>query len=193
MTSSRYIKKSEEVHEAISKLFAHKGYSSTSIRDIAAHLGMNKSTLYHYMGNKEKALFTIMYSGMELAVETLKTIASSDLPAEERLKEVLSFYTRRYCSDPERILLLAYDFRNLNETHQRLVIEKQRQVVNLFKGILYELASDGKLKGVRPAVAAFAFFGMAHHTVNWFKMDGSIGLKQLANDFVEIFTRGVFK
>lgn len=193
MASDQYIKKAEEMHEAISKLFARKGYHATSIREIASHLGVNKSTLYHYIGSKEKALFTIIYSGMLFAVETLQKIAALDCPAEDRLKEILHFYTRRYCSDPERLLLLANDFKHLDKKHQRLVIEKQRQVVSFFTDILTELESEGKLKEISPTVAAFAYFGMAHHTVNWFKMDGKIGLKQLASNFVEIFTKGVLK
>jgi AcrR family transcriptional regulator len=193
MSTTRYMKKSKEFHEAISKLFARNGYHATSIRDIATQLGINKSTLYHYIGSKEEALFNTINSGMEYAVDTLGKIAAKDLPVEEKLVEILSFYIRSFCSDPERILLLANDFKHLGKTHQVIVIEKQKQVLNFFKTTLNELASEGKLKDVHPTVAIFAFIGMAHHTVNWFKMDGKVGLDELAEDFVEIFTKGLLK
>ena len=193
MSTTRYMKKSKEFHEAISKLFARNGYHGTSIRDIATELGINKSTLYHYIGSKEEALFKMIYSGMEYAVDTLGKIAAMDLPAEQRLVEILRFYIRSFCSDPERILLLANDFKHLEKNHQLIVIEKQKQVLKFFKTTLLELASEGKLKDVHPTVAIFAFIGMAHHTVNWFKKDGEVGLDELAVDFAEIFTKGLLK
>ena len=193
MSTTRYKKKSKEFHEAISKLFARNGYHATSIRDIAAELGINKSTLYHYIGSKEEALFNTINSGMEYAVDTLGKIAAKDILAEERLEEILSFYVRSFCSDPERILLLANDFKHLEKTHQVIVIEKQKQVLKFFKSTLNELASEKKLKDINPAVAIFAFIGMAHHTVDWFKMDGEVGLDELAANFVEIFTKGILK
>ena len=161
MSTSRYMKKSKEFHETISRLFARNGYHATSIRDIATELGINKSTLYHYIGSKEEALFKTIYSGMEYAVNTLGKIAAKDLPAEERLVELLRFYIRSFCSDPERILLLANDFKHLEKNHQLIVIEKQKQVLKFFKTTLNELASEGKLKDVHPTVAIFAFIGMA--------------------------------
>ncbi|CAB1065133.1 Transcriptional regulator, AcrR family [Olavius sp. associated proteobacterium Delta 1] len=193
MSTTRYKKKSKEFHEAISKLFARNGYHATSIRDIATELGINKSTLYHYIGSKEEALFNTINSGMEYAVDTLGKIAAKDILAEERLEEILSFYVRSFCSDPERILLLANEFKHLDKIHQVIVIEKQKQVLKFFKSTLNELASEKKLKDINPAVAIFAFIGMAHHTVNWFKMDGDVGLDELAADFVEIFTKGILK
>lgn len=193
MTTTRYREKSKELHEAISKLFARNGYHATSIRDIAAELGINKSTLYHYIGSKEEALFNTINSGMDYAMDTLGKIAAKDSPAEERLVEILSFYVRSFCSDPERILLLANDFKHLENTHQVIVIEKQKQVLKFFKSTLMELAAEKKLKNINPTVAIFAFIGMAHHTVNWFNLDGEVGLDELAANFVEIFTKGLLK
>jgi len=193
MATTRFLEKSEEVHESISKLFARNGYDATSIRDIASELAINKSTLYHYIGSKEEALFKTIYSGMEYAVETLSKIAAKDLPPEERLLEILSFYTTRFCGDPERILLLANNFKYLNEKHQLIVTEKQKEVLKFFKTTLNELAKEGKMKDLNPTVAIFAFIGMAHHTANWFKMYGPIKLEELAQTFVEIFTKGILK
>ena len=70
---------------------------------------------------------------------------------------------------------------------------KQRRYVQLIKSILEELAAQGKIKQIDPAIATFAFFGMVHYTIKWYHKDGPVSLEQLANAFVEIFTKGVLK
>lgn len=46
------------------KLFGEKGYSNTSLEDIAADCGLTITPIYHYFGNK-KALFAAVISVME--------------------------------------------------------------------------------------------------------------------------------
>ncbi len=154
-------------------------------------LKINKSTLYHYIGSKEEALFKTIYSGMEYAVEALSKISAKDISSEERLKEILTFYITRFCGDPERILLLTNNFKYLNENHQLIVSEKQKEVLKFFKTTINELEKEGKMKDLNPTIVIFAFIGMAHHTANWFKLDGSIKLDEMAQSFVKIFTEGI--
>jgi hypothetical protein len=64
--------------------------------------------------------------------------------------------------------------------------------VRLIRSILVELASARRLKAIHPNVALFAFFGMVHYTIKWYRPEGPVGLEELAESFSEIFTRGIF-
>jgi len=44
----------QEIIEAATKLFAHKGFASTSISDIAKEVGMSKGLFYNYFESKEE-------------------------------------------------------------------------------------------------------------------------------------------
>jgi len=193
MSTNRYQKKKEAIHEEIARVLARKGYHATSIREIASELNINKSSLYHYIGSKEEALFFIISSGMDEALETLGKIVAKDISAEQRLEELLVFYASRYCQDPERLLLLMNDFKFLSEKHKFVLVEKQKMVLNYFIKALNELAVEGKIKNINTKVAIFAFVGMAHYTVNWYRSGGKVGFEELARNFVEIFTKGIFK
>lgn len=193
MSNTRYQEKKEAIHEEIAKVFARKGYHATSIREIASELKINKSSLYHYIGSKEEALFYIVSSGMDEALETLGKIVAKGISAKERFEELLEFYANRYCRDPERLLLLMNDVKFLNDSHKLVLVEKQKMVMNYFARALNELAAEDKIKNINTKVALFAFVGMAHYTVNWYRNDGEVGFDELAKNFVEIFTKGIFK
>jgi len=193
MPRPRNLQKTEEIHQVIARLFAYRGYHSTSMREIARELGMNQSSLYHYFASKQDILFTLMNDAMDDVLAILEEISSTDLLPEDRLNRVLSFYTQYYAGDQERLILLINEMNSLNEEYRSILVRKQRRYVQLIKSILEELASQGKIKQIDPAIATFAFFGMVHYTIKWYHKDGPVSLDQLANAFVEIFTKGVLR
>jgi len=193
MPRPRNLQKTEEIYQVIARLFAYRGYHSTSMREIARELGMNQSSLYHYFASKQDILFTLMNDAMDDVLAILEEISSTDLLPEDRLNRVLSFYTQYYAGDQERLILLINEMNSLNEEYRSTLVGKQRQYVQLIKSILEELAAQGKIKQIDPAIATFAFFGMVHYTIKWYHKDGPVSLDQLANAFVEIFTKGVLR
>ncbi|MBW2339231.1 MAG: TetR family transcriptional regulator [Deltaproteobacteria bacterium] len=193
MPRSRNLQKTEEIYQVIARLFAYRGYHFTSMREIARELGMNQSSLYYYFASKQDILFTLMNDAMDDALAILEDISSTNLLPEDRLNRVLSFYTQYYTGDQERLILLINEMNSLNEEYRSILVEKQRRYVRLVKSILEELAAQDKIKKIDPAIATFAFFGMVHYTIRWYHKDGPVSLGQLADAFVEIFTKGVLK
>ncbi|QTA90059.1 TetR/AcrR family transcriptional regulator [Desulfonema magnum] len=193
MAKPKNLERAEEIKQVVARLFADKGYHATSMREVARELGMNQASLYHYFKSKEDILYTLMNDAMDKGLPVLNDICTSDISAEEKLSRILAFYTRYYAGDQESLTLLVSEMHSLSERHYVLLRERQREYVFLIKSILDELATDHKMKDIDPTVATFAFFGMVHYTVKWYNKDGRIMPDDLANFFVEIFTRGILK
>lgn len=193
MSRPKNLKKIEEIRKVIARLFASKGYHSTSLREIARELGMNQSSLYHYFNSKEEILFGLMNSAMDDALKTLEEICAEGVSPEDKLNRVLGFYTRYYAGDQDLLVLLVNEMNSLGENYRPILIEKQRHYVRLIQSILVELFEQRKMKEIHPAVAAFAFFGMVHYTIKWYHREGPIGLDELTAVFLEIFTKGIFR
>ncbi|MBN2123402.1 MAG: TetR family transcriptional regulator [Deltaproteobacteria bacterium] len=182
-----------EIQRVVARLFASKGYSSTSMREIARELGMNQSSLYHYFKGKEEILYTLMNDAMDEALATLEEICASALSPEEMLLEVLDFYTKYYAGDQVGLILLVNEMHSLSRPYYRVLLQKQRRYVHLIRSILEQLAARKKMKGIHPTVATFAFFGMVHYTIKWYQKDGDVTLDELSRYFVEIFTHGILR
>jgi AcrR family transcriptional regulator len=193
MTKPKKVQKIEEIGRVTAHLFARKGYHTTSMREIARELGMDKSSLYHYFKSKEELLFKLANDAIDDCFTTLEQICSADIPPDDKLKKVLRFYILYYAGDQEGLILIANELNSLNEEYRSILIKKERRYVELIKDILNELADQGKIKHIHSSIATFAFFGMVHYTINWYHREGSVGLDELADLFVEIFTRGILK
>lgn len=193
MSDSKGPNKGQEVLEVISRLFASKGYHATSMRDIAQELNMNKSSLYYYMNSKEEMLFQLINSALDESLEIVGEICGRDIPAEEKLEKVLQFYVLHYGKRKEALKLLVNEVDSLSEKYRNILIEKQRRFVNLMESIFQELIAEGKIEGIPPAIATFAFFGMAHYTIRWYDWDGPVSVDELARMFLKIFTQGILE
>jgi TetR/AcrR family transcriptional regulator, cholesterol catabolism regulator len=181
-----------EIQGVATRLFAQKGYHNTSMREIARALEMNQASLYHYFDSKEDLLYTLITDAMDEALDTLEQICQSDLSPNGKLNEVLSFYTSYYAGDQDRLRLLVNEQDNLGEEYRQIVIEKERRYVRLIQSILKALADERKMKPIPPSVATFAFFGMVHYTIKWYDRSGPVKSGELADYFLEIFTKGIF-
>jgi AcrR family transcriptional regulator len=68
------------------RLFAEKGYASTTVRDVGAAVGMGSGSLYAHYSSKAEILFDIIKSNMDEAIDRLRPIVESDKPADLKLR-----------------------------------------------------------------------------------------------------------
>ncbi len=183
--------KYSEILLQASKLFAKKGYTASSMREIAANTGITKATIYHYFKNKEEILFEIMNSAMDKAFVSIEKIKSKNITILEKFTEIINFYSKYYIGNQDNLILLVNDIQFLNSDYKKILIDKEKKYVDLIYDILKEMKSEGKLKDIPLPVVSFAFFGMVHYTINWFKDNKGITVEQLANYFTEIILKGV--
>jgi len=193
MSGPKNREKIREIQSVVAPLFAYNGYHSTSMREIARALGMNQSSLYHYFRSKEEILFELMNDAVDNALITLKKICAGEFLPRDKLTKMLHFYTRYYAGAPERLILLVNEQNSLTPEHRRILVEKQRQYISIFKDVFQELKGDRLTKEIPHSVATFAFLGMVHYTIKWYDKKGLVGLEELADSFVEIFTKGILR
>src|SRR5258707_7995570 len=80
----------DQVRAAALRLFKEKGYHATSMRDIAAEVGINKGSLYSYIRTKEDLLIPVFERAMGPLVTRMEAIAAErSLSPTERLKRAL--------------------------------------------------------------------------------------------------------
>jgi len=193
MTHQKKEEKANRIKKVVAGLFARKGFNGASMRGIAKELGMTQSSLYHYFKNKEEILFILMNDAMDEALSTIEKILARNLSSKEKLKQVLKFYTEYYAGAPDNLFLLVNEMQSLNKEHFNTIREKQWQYINSIRSVLTALQRENAMKSIDLTASTFAFFGMVHYTIKWYHEDGPIEPRELANQFVEIFTGGILK
>jgi AcrR family transcriptional regulator len=75
--------------EAAEKVFSQRGYSLTTVDEIAAEAQFSKATLYRYFKSKRDIFFDVILNSFDEVVHELEELRIKDLSAEEKLKELI--------------------------------------------------------------------------------------------------------
>ncbi len=132
--------KHNHIIEKAEELFATKGYSGTSIRDIAKAANVNLAMVSYYFGSKEKLMETLFKERillMQLKIETLlknETISpfqKVDIMIDEYISKVLdkqSFYKIMLCEMAQR----------KNKVVVKFIREIKLNYANMMRGLVEE-------------------------------------------------------
>lgn len=82
--------------EAAEQLFAEKGFSGTSVRDIAEAAGVNLAMISYYFGSKEKLLETMFaHRGEHYKLQLQNILQSDGLTSIQKVERLIDEYVDR--------------------------------------------------------------------------------------------------
>ena len=141
-------------------LFIHKGYTGTTVRDIASSLSISPALLFHYFDSKEKILSELLSIAQEGVVMAQLTFIKEKTPLENFLSvaELIlnSFRTEKY-SAPLFVLIHQIGiFGLMPEDHMEFFSHNpafEASIPEIIRG-----QTDGSIRSGEPSVLALLFW-----------------------------------
>ncbi|HID04557.1 MAG TPA: TetR/AcrR family transcriptional regulator [Aigarchaeota archaeon] len=90
-----------EIIRTACKLFAQRGYYTTTMPDIAKELGMSVGNLYNYFSSKEELAKEVMLTVSRWVAAKLKDINEEDLPTKEKIRRLVESFFLIALEEPE--------------------------------------------------------------------------------------------
>lgn len=72
----------QRILDEAARRFLESGYAETSLRDVAAGVGMKAGSLYYHFESKEALLIAILERGMTYMVDAFRTVTERAVPSE---------------------------------------------------------------------------------------------------------------
>ncbi len=173
------------------RTFVERGFSATSVSDIAAALGVTKAGLYHHINSKEELLFDIVSLGMDWLDEDVVKPVKGLRDPEERLRQILTRHAVLTACNEGWITILLDDIHALAPAQRRKIETRKRAYVDLVRGTLEELKSKGRLRDVDPTVAALGVLGMIIWLPRWVKPRRRLTCAQVADQIATLALNGI--
>lgn len=85
------------------RLFAQKGYSNTTMPDIAKELGMSVGNLYNYFESKEELAKEVMLTVSGWVAQRLRSINEEDIPTKDKIRKLVESFFDMSLREPELI------------------------------------------------------------------------------------------
>lgn len=179
--------KYEEILIAATDLICKEGYKAASFQEIANRVGIHKTSLFHYIENKEDLLRRILESSVGKVGLKLEEILNNDkLTPEEKLREAFKSHLRLASDTITNQIVFSNEFRSLSKKTQNMFLEERRKYEKNFKKIVIELKRCNYLNGLDTSVITLGLFGMLNWFPKWYRSDGRLRMEEISNVFCKM-------
>jgi AcrR family transcriptional regulator len=150
--------KRQLILDAAVRVFAHKGYHTCRVGDIAEEAGVAHGLLYHYFDSKEELLETIFRTTWTLMLDAIDGVESLGDPARETLRKVAAIVLRSWRDTPDIVRVLVREV--TRSPHLQQEIEETEQAFTALERIILNGQENGEFRpDVNPRFASFIFYG----------------------------------
>ncbi|MFN2232990.1 MAG: TetR/AcrR family transcriptional regulator [Anaerolineales bacterium] len=183
----------EKILEAAAYIFSEKGYHAASMQDIARSVNLQKASLYHHVSSKQEILLELLDQALDILIMRIGAVASLKIPPEEKLRSAMYVYLECLLERRELSAVLLFEHRSLNAELKSRHLPRRDRFESIWRGMIREGVNTGIFECDDPALAARALLGVMNWTITWFKVDGVLSVKDIADQYANIFFRGLLK
>jgi TetR/AcrR family transcriptional regulator, cholesterol catabolism regulator len=135
------------------ELFRNKGYSATSMRDIADAVGMEAASLYNHIKSKGDLLHDIIFSIANDCNKHLAEMKRAGKQPGEQVEELIRFHVQLMITRFAEYYVMTHDWGHLvGEQLQDFALQRRHYVQQL-ETIVAAGIANGEFKNIIPYVA----------------------------------------
>ncbi len=181
-----------EIIDAAARIFRDKGYSATSIQDVAQAVDILKGSLYYYIDSKEDLLFEVI---QEVHQDGLANLEEAKKVTGSALEKIHSFVARHAsfnAGNLAKMTVFFQDFKSLSDERRKVIVEERDLYDEYLRGLIAAGQDEGSvLSSVDPKISAFWILGGMNWMYQWYRADGAQSLDEIAEAFADLAVNSV--
>ena len=127
------------IREEAARLFFERGYNATSLRDVAAAVGLKVGSLYNHIESKEDLLLQIMGGIIDDLLEHARqALAEATGDAVDRLQAVLGAHLRFHAERAQTVFIGNTELRSLSPDAHEKIVGKRQEYETFLRGLVDE-------------------------------------------------------
>ncbi|WP_052659262.1 TetR/AcrR family transcriptional regulator [Pseudomonas sp. LFM046] len=150
----------ERLREAALDLFTEQGYPNTSLRDLAARLGIGAGSLYNHIESKQALLFDLVEECMSDLLSLTRTRLKPAQGTRARLRAFVGAFIEFQQGERKRLQLMLRERRNLTAEQNRLLAALRNDYTQCLTGIIGSTPARRGLEGSRMKFFTSGVIGM---------------------------------
>src|SRR3954447_24347314 len=160
------------LYEAALELFSRDTYHAVSIRDIAAALGQQPSTLYFHVGSKQDLLFELAVIGHQTHLTALReALMDAGSDPRDQLRCVVQAHVRQHLDYPALARVTNREMHALDEAQRETVLAIREQSEQILRDIIERGARLGAFTSSDPYLEVKAIGAMGVRLPEWWTRD----------------------
>lgn len=173
------------------KLFREKGFSGSSMRDLAEKVGIEAASMYNHIRSKEEILEEICFNTGQKYGEQLKEIDQQKISYAQKVEALIAFHVQMIIEDGNAVSVLNNDWKFLSSEKMTAFKKMRNEYEKHFAALITKGIEDGSFKKVNVSVALFTILSSLRWVELWYKPGRGVRKEDLAKDISAILMNGV--
>lgn len=155
-----------ELIDAAASLFAERGFESTTMRDIAAHVGKTPGTIYYHFKSKDELLVAVHQRAEEWGARIFLDAQTADMDPWQRLERAAVSHLRALLEKPDYAAVVGGGLPPENSMVRRQLVKIRDDWEDLFRQLIDDLPleSEDEKKYFR-----LALLGALNYSRVWYR------------------------
>ncbi len=183
--------KRERILQEAVTLFYERGFTGTTLDDIAAELGVTKPFIYTHFRSKVELLAALCQPTIELSLAAVTSAAEGEGTPTQRLRRAMADFAQVVLQRQANIAIFFREEKNLAME----ALEEINTLRKKFDRVLSELLREGVAAGefhiTDVNVTALALGGMISGAYTWHRPEGRLTLENVCNTLAGLALRMV--
>lgn len=179
------------IRREAARSFAERGYEATSLRQVAADVGIKVGSLYNHITSKEDLLFSVMGGTMDELSADLERALEGKVGALDQLVAFLGCHIRFHAEHAQQVFIGNTELRALSAEARQSIAEKRRKYRQHLESLIVEVQQTGVPDPLNPRLHTFSVVAIGTHVASWYRPDGGFELDEIVRDYTKIVLRSL--
>ncbi len=186
---TRFQLQKDRMLKAAAHCFNEKGYSGTSLKDVANRLGLTDAALYYYVRNKEELVYLCYVRAADVGREAMQQAIASGSSGLDKIRRYLQNHVEAMVGEEGPVAIMS-EIPSLKPAHRDTVLALSRKHSAAFEALIEEGIEDGSISPCNVRMTGNAIMGSINWIPKWFHGDAVVA-RQVVREFPEILSAGI--
>lgn len=174
---------------AAARLFRDQGYERTTVRDIAALVGIQSGSLFHHFRSKEEILKAVMIEVIRFNTNRLRNSVAGKKDVRGRLRALIECELQSIVGDTREAMgVLVYCWEGLSPESREEVLQLRAVYEGIWMDVLGQAHADGIVR-TDPFVLRRLLTGAINWSSTWFDPHGPMSFDALVDTLLGMAIR----
>jgi AcrR family transcriptional regulator len=173
--------KRERILEEAVSLFYARGFTGTTLDDIAAELGVTKPFIYTHFKSKNELLAAVCLPTIERSVAAIENAEKTEGTPTKKLRLAIADFARVILERQPNIAIFFREEKNLAPEALAEIIQAQKRFDRLLSKLLTDGVEAGEFDIPDVSLAALAIGGMISWSYTWHRPNGRLPVDELCD------------
>ncbi len=182
----------EHILDESARLFRKKGYSGTSVQDIAEAVGIKAASLYNHIDSKQEILQALCLPISQSFSDGMKEIQNSTLLPDEKLEALVSLHLRLTLKYKDRMSLITGDWVHLDGESLKTYKKTRSEYESEFRSIINECKTKNLINPqIDTEISLFSILSSLHWLYSWRERHQEISTIELEKQLKKCLLQGL--